>query len=328
MIDFLLLGNGAMLPLPDRWLSSLLIRCEGELILFDCGEGTQIPWRRFGWGFRRVGAICLSHWHGDHVAGLPGVLLSLANAGRAEPVAIYGPEQTAQVVAGLRVVAPVLPFDLVIHELAGGDQFELPGGLHASVIAGLHRVPSLVYRVGVARARRFDPDRACALSIPIELWRHLQRGESVSWSTGSAKPDDVLGPNRPGISFGFATDTRPLPTMPAFFDGVDLLICEGTYGDPDDLPKAIQNKHMTFAEAATLARDSRARSLWLTHFSPAVEDPDAYLDQATAIFPKTTLGYSGLTGSLKFSVDDYAIGQIVDGITGNSVSINSRTRSA
>src|SRR5262249_24573660 len=136
MIDFLLLGNGATLPLPDRWLSSLLIRCEGELTLFDCGEGTQIPWRRFGWGFRRVGAICISHWHGDHVAGLPGVLLSLANAGRTEPVAVYGPEQTARVIAGLRVVAPVLPFDLVIHELGDGERFDLPGGLRASAIAG------------------------------------------------------------------------------------------------------------------------------------------------------------------------------------------------
>src|SRR5262249_21882029 len=210
-------------------------------------------------------------------------------------------------------------------ELADGDEYELPGGLRASVIAGFHRVPSLVYHVGVARARRFDPDRARALAIPIELWRHLQRGESVSWSTGAASPDDVLGPDRPGISFGFATDTRPVATMPPFFAGVDLLICEGTYGDPDDLPKAIQNKHMTFAEAATLARDSHARSLWLTHFSPALEDPEAYLDQATAIFPQTTLGYSGLTGSLTFADDDYATGQIVDGTTENGVSTSPHT---
>jgi ribonuclease Z len=306
MIDFLLLGNGAMLPLPDRWLSSLLVRCEGELTLFDCGEGTQIPWRRFGWGFRRLSAICLSHCHADHVAGLPGLLHSIANAGRTEPLTIYGPEQTARVVAGLRVIAPHLPYDVVVHELTGGDHFELPGGLQASALTAAHRVPCLVYRAGLARGRRFDPDRARALAVPLELWRSLQRGEPVTWPGGSASPDDVLGPERPGISFGFATDTRPLPTMPPFFDGVDLLICEGTYGDSADLPKAIQNKHMTFAEAATLARDSRARALWLTHFSPAVEDPAAFLDEATAIFPDTTLGYSGLTGTLKFADEDRA----------------------
>jgi ribonuclease Z len=303
MIDFLLLGTGAMLPLPDRWLSSLLVRCDGELTLFDCGEGTQIPWRRFGWGFRRLSAICISHWHADHVAGLPGVLLSLANADRTEPVAIYGPEQTADLVARLRAIAPILPFDVAVHELTGGDRFYLPGGLHASVLTGDHRVPCLVYRADLPRARRFDPDRARDLAIPIDLWRPLQRGETVTWPTGTATPADVLGPDRPGVSFGFATDTRPTPAMPAFFAGVDLLICEGTYGDSADLPKAIQNKHMTFAEAATLARDSHAGALWLTHFSPAMEDPAAYLDRATAIFPTTTLGSSGLTGSVKFSDD-------------------------
>lgn len=301
MIDFLLLGNGAMLPLPDRWLSSLLVRCDGESILFDCGEGTQIPWRRFGWGFRRLSAICLSHWHADHVAGLPGVLLSLANADRTEPVAIYGPEQTEEIVSRLRAIAPILPYDVHVHEIAGGDTFDLPGGLRASALAAEHRVPTLVYRVDLPRARRFDPARARSLSIPIDLWRPLQRGESVTWPAGAASPDDVLGPDRPGVSFGFATDTRPLPTMPFFFEGVELLICEGTYGDSADLPKAIQNKHMTFAEAATLARDAHAGSLWLTHFSPAMEDPSIYLDRATAIFPNTTLGYSGLTGSLRFA---------------------------
>ncbi|MEA2514630.1 MAG: ribonuclease [Thermomicrobiales bacterium] len=304
MIDLLLLGNGAMLPLPNRWLSSLLVRCDGELTLFDCGEGTQIPWRRFGWGFRRLSAICLSHWHADHVAGLPGLLHSLANADRTEPVTIYGPEQTKRVVAGLREIAPHLPFAVDVQELADGDRFDLPGGLRTSALAGEHRVPCLVYRVDLARARRFDPDRARTLAIPIEFWRPLQRGESVTWSGGSATPNDVLGPDRPGISFGFATDTRPLPTMPPFFEGVDLLITEGTYGDSADLPKAIQNKHMTFAEAATLAREAHARALWLTHFSPAMDDPAAYLDEATAIFPETTIGDSGLTGTLKFQDDN------------------------
>src|SRR5690242_6770675 len=112
VIDTLLLGTGGMSPLPDRWLSALLVRCRGELILFDCGEGTQIVWRCFGWGFRRLGAICISHTHADHIAGLPGLLHSIANAGRTEPVALYGPPGTAVVVAGLRTIAPWLPYEL------------------------------------------------------------------------------------------------------------------------------------------------------------------------------------------------------------------------
>lgn len=305
MIDLLLLGTGAMLPLPTRWLSSLLVRCDGELVLFDCGEGTQIPWRTFGWGFRRLSAICFSHWHADHIAGLPGLLHSVANAGRTEPLAIYGPESTGSVVAGLRVIAPDLPYEINIHELSSGDSFSLPGGMWGKALAGKHRVPVLAYRVGLDRARRFEPERARSIGIPLDQWRHLQNGESVSWEGGQAVPDDVLGPERPGVSFGFATDTRPTPEMPAFFSGVDLLITEGTYGNSDDLHKAIRNKHMTYAEAATIAHGAAARALWLTHFSPAMDDPDSYLDRATTIFPETTVGYSGLTGSLRF-VDEEA----------------------
>jgi ribonuclease Z len=304
VIDLLLIGTGAMLPLPTRWLSSLLVRCDGELVLFDCGEGTQIPWRTFGWGFRRLSAICFSHWHADHIAGLPGLLHSVANAGRTEPLTIYGPESTGAVVAGLRVIAPDLPYDITIRELTSGDSFSLPGGMWGRVLTGNHRVPVLAYRVGLKRARRFEPERARAMSIPVDRWRLLQSGESVSWEGGGATPDDVLGPERPGVSFGFATDTRPTPEMSAFFAGVDLLITEGTYGDSDDLPKAIRNKHMTYAEAATIARDAEARALWLTHFSPAMDDPDHYLDRATTIFPETTVGFSGLTGSLRFVDDD------------------------
>jgi ribonuclease Z len=217
---------------------------------------------------------------------------------------IYGPEHIGAVVSGLRVIAPELPYEIEIHELSDGDTFLLPGGLWGKALAGEHRVPVLVYRVGLDRARRFDPDRARALGIPLDRWRHLQNGEAVSWDGGQAVPGDVLGPDRPGVSFGFATDTRPTPGLPAFFAGVDLLITEGTYGNSDDLHKATRNKHMTYAEAATIAREADARGLWLTHFSPAMEDPDSYLDRATAIFPETTVGYSGLTTSLRFLDQD------------------------
>ncbi len=288
------------MPLPERWLSSLLVRCQGELILFDCGEGTQIPWRRIGWGFRRVGAICLSHVHADHVAGLPGLLHTLANSGREEPVLLYGPPGTAAVVAGLRTIVPDLPYELQVSELTDGARAPLPAGLVATVAAGEHRLPVLSYRVDLARAPRFSPERAEALGIPRSAWRTLQSGQTVTWPGGSARPDQVLGPPRRGLAFAYVTDTRPLPGFKPHLAGVDLLVCEGTYGDPADGEKAKQWGHMTFAEAATLAQEAEVGALWLTHFSPALTDPALFLEQATSRFAATTLGTTGLTTTLNF----------------------------
>lgn len=306
MIDLLLLGTGGMMPMPNRWLSSMLVRCRGEITLFDCGEGTQIPWKTTGWGFRSVSAICLSHWHADHVAGLPGILHSLANSSRTELLSIYGPIGTERVVAGLRVIAPELPYDVDVHELEEGDQFALPGGLTGRVIAGAHRVPSLIYRVDVARGPRFDRDAAEALGVPMSAWSVLQRGERVTVGSRTIAPEQVLGPNRRGLAFGYMTDTRPVEAAPEFLNEVDLLVSEGTYGDSALLEKAIAHMHMTFAEAAAFARDSHARELWLTHFSPAMEHPEEYLANATAIFPRTTIGYTGLSKTLAFVDDEVA----------------------
>lgn len=300
MIDVLLLGTSGMHPTTDRWLSSALVRYDGELILFDCGEGTQIPWRRSHWGFRRLSTICISHWHADHIAGLPGVLFSVANAGRTEPVTLYGPAGIAPIVAGLRVIAPALPFTLEVVELDDGDAFDVAPSLAGRVARGVHGLPSLAYRLDLARARRFERERAEALGVPRRLWRTLQGGEPVRWETGSASPHDVLSPPRRGLSLGFVTDTRPLPSHVPFLHGVDLLICEATYGDPSDAAKAANVGHMTFAEAAGLARDAEAHALWLTHFSPALQDPETWRREATDRFPPTTIGHSGLTTQLTF----------------------------
>ncbi|HLL50566.1 MAG TPA: MBL fold metallo-hydrolase, partial [Thermomicrobiales bacterium] len=147
-----------MLPLPRRWLSSLLVRVEGRMTLFDCGEGTQIAWRESGWGFRRLDAVCISHTHADHIAGLPGLLHAVANAGRTELIDVFGPVGTTEVVQGLRTIAPVLPFDVRVIELAGGEQFPLPGELQGACIAGDHALPVLAYRVDLSRGRAFLPD--------------------------------------------------------------------------------------------------------------------------------------------------------------------------
>jgi ribonuclease Z len=300
MIDVVLLGTGGMMPLPGRWLSSLLIRVKGHLTLFDCGEGTQIAWRNSGWGFRRLGAICISHTHADHVAGLPGLLHAVANAGRTEPIEVFGPAGTGEVVRALRVIAPVLPYKVRVKELLAGERFTLPGGLIGSCAFGDHALPVLVYRIDLVRGRAFLPERARALGVPIELWSQLQAGEPASWDGGHVTADAVLGPPRPGLAVAYVTDTRPVPTLPKFLDGVNLLVCEGTYGSGDDRAKAVRNRHMTFREAATLARDAKAKSLWITHFSPALEDPTDFAVHATRIFAQAKIGHDGLTIKLSF----------------------------
>jgi ribonuclease Z len=305
MIDACLLGVGGTLPLPDRFLSSLLIRSSGQLILIDCGEGTQVSLRRLGWGLRDIGAILITHFHADHVAGLPGLLLTIGNSGRGanEPVHLFGPRSLTRVVDSLRVIAPRLPFPVVCHELTGDPaDVRRVGDLALRACLGEHDLPCLSFRFDLGRLPAFQPDRAKALGLPVQLWKLLQRGETVvDPATGrDVMPQEVLGPARPGLSLGFLTDSRPTRELVEFHSDVDLLVCEGTYGDPDDLPKAIENKHMTFGEAGALAAAARAKALWLTHFTPAMPNPDYFRRHAQSAFPNVTLGHEHLATTLRF----------------------------
>lgn len=300
MIDVLLLGTGAMVPLPDRWLSSVLMRVDGSLVLLDCGEGTQITWRRFHWGFKRLDAICLTHHHADHVAGLPGLFHTVSNAGRTEPMHIYGPPNTIEVIKGLRVIAPSLRFDMVVHELEGGDRFELPSGLQGQVAWGAHRIPVLSYRFDMPRQPGFLPDRADALGVPQKLWSILQKGDAVEVDGRVIEAGDVTGGHRPGISLGFATDTRPTDAIRGVMRDVDLLISEGTYSDDAHAAGAEAYGHMTFRQAATMARDAGVKALWLTHFSAGMETPEMWKANAATVFRNVEIGYGGMTGRLTF----------------------------
>jgi ribonuclease Z len=308
MLDICQLGTGGMQPLPGRRLSATLIRVGGSLILFDCGEGTQVAIRECGWGLRNIKAILLSHMHADHVLGLPGLLLTLANTERGadEPLLICGPEPLIPVLQGLSVVTPRLPYPVELAVLTGGEAFPLPGvdDLRLSCVALDHEIPCLAYALWLPRAPRFDPDRARALDVPLSLWRQLQRGEMVTDEGRRIAPDQVRGPARRGLRVVLATDTRPTSRLVDFVaadDGADLLIADAMYGDEADKPKRWEAQHMSFAEAATIARDGGARALLLTHFSPTVADPAAYLDRATAIFSATTVGRDGLQLTLRFA---------------------------
>lgn len=309
MIDVLLLGTGAMVPLPDRYLSSMLFRVGGSLNLIDCGEGTQMSWRRFHWGFKRLDTIFLTHHHADHVAGLPGLFHTVANAGRTEPMHVYGPAGLFDVITGLRVIAPHLPFDMFVHEVTGGDMFELPSGVRGRVAYGDHRGPVLAYRFEYPRDPAFLPDRARTLGVPQKMWGHLSRGETVEVDGRTIHPEEVLGEPRKGVSFAFVTDTRPTPELVELSRDVDLLVCEGTYGDDEDQHKAIEKRHMTFREAATIARDAGARALWLTHFGQGLKDPDAWVHNARDVFARSRVGYEGLSGQITFE-DGYRDGEV------------------
>jgi ribonuclease Z len=307
MIDLLLLGVSGTIPLPGRPLSAFLVRIGPEMILFDCGEGTQVSLRRWGWGFKALSAICISHLHGDHIGGLPGLLLSVGNAGRREPLDIYGPVGTRIVVAGLRVIAPYLPYEVRVHELGEKHDIHWNGAMLAALPVD-HAVPCLAFRLDLARGRPFLPERARERGVPVPLWKVLKQGQSVEVDGRTILPDEVLGPGRAGLRVGYVTDTRPTPEMPAFLSGADVLVIEGTYGDPADAQNAVTNKHLLFSEAATIGRAAGVRRLWLTHFSAKMMDPQRYAAEATRILPTSMVGYEGLTTSLHFDDDSPGTG--------------------
>lgn len=301
MLDICLLGTCGMMPLPGRWLSCMLVRSGSHLTLFDCGEGTQVPWKSLGWGFRQLGAICFSHMHADHVAGLPGVLFMVAHAGRTEPLDIYGPPGTAYIIEGLRRLAPELPYPIRIHELKGGERFQLPGNLQATCAPASHGIPCLAYRVDLQRQPAFQVERARAHNIPVQFWKRLQMGETITHEGRAIAPEEVLGAPRRGISLAYITDTRPSSTLNELAHDVDLLVCESMYDDPEDQPLARANAHMLASESAGIAKAAGARQLILTHFSPKINDPSRAEKMARRVFSNTRAAKDGLTLSLDYT---------------------------
>lgn len=300
MIDVCILGTCGMMPMPGRWLSCALVRCGPNLILLDCGEGTQVPWKMLGWGFRQLGAICFSHMHADHVAGLPGVLFMVAHAGRTEPLDIYGPPGTTYVIEGLRRIASDLPFPIHIHELQDSTHFTLPGDIQASCCAAAHGIPCLAYRLELTRQPAFLPEQARALGLPVGLWSKLQHGATVEYNGQMFGPEQVLGEARRGISLAMITDTRPTEQLSTFAKDVDLLICESMYDNPEDLPQALANAHMLAEESAGIAFKAEAHQLVLTHFSPKITDTREAERAARRIFPNTRAARDGMVITLTY----------------------------
>ncbi len=301
MLDICLAGTGGMMPLPYRWLTSLMLRYEGSQILIDCGEGTQIALKKRGWSFKPIDIICITHFHADHISGLVGLLLTMGNAERTEPVTMIGPRGLEKVVNSLRIVAPELPFPIEFIELSEPSATITVRDYVITAYKVQHAIPTYGYAVEIPRAGRFQVERAQALGLPVTYWSRLQKGETVEFEGETYYPEMVMGPPRKGLKVAYCTDSRPTRSIVEGARGADLFICEGMYGERGSEERAAEHKHMNFAEAAALAKAAEVRELWLTHFSPALNHPEEFIDVAREIFPNTKTGTDGMSLTLKFT---------------------------
>ena len=301
MLDVCLLGTAGMMPLPRRFLTAALMRYNGSNLLIDCGEGTQIAIKQKGWTFKPIDVICFTHYHADHISGLPGLLLTMGNAERTEPLVMIGPKGLERVVSALRTIAPELPFEIKYIEILEPEaDIEINGyNIHAFRVN--HNITCYGYTVEIKRAGKFDVERAKSSGIPQKMWSRLQKGETMTAEDGTGYTTDmVLGAPRNGIKVTYCTDSRPTETIVKSAEKSDLFICEGMYAEKDKLAKARQYKHMTFYEAADMAKRAEVSEMWLTHFSPSLVHPEEYLPEVRKIFENSYLGKDGKSVELQF----------------------------
>ena len=306
MLKVTLLGTAALMPLPERALTAATLSCAGRTILFDCGEGTQAAARRAGASLMKCDLIALTHYHGDHSFGLPGLLQTMSVLGRTDPLYLTGPEGLREAMLPIALLAGQLNFELRLVELPedGLRLSELhpawPAEARLCAFPTEHRVPSRAYRFELGRAGKFQPERARELGVPVADWGRLQRGETVTVNGEAVAPEQVLGAPRRGLCFAFSGDTAPCEGLERAARDADLFICEATYGSDEQARLANEYGHMVFAQAGQLAQRAGAKRLWLAHFSQRIEDPADYLGRARVCFPEAECGADGRSTELRF----------------------------
>lgn len=302
MIDVTLLGTAALMPQPERALSSALLSCAGHSILFDCGEGTQTAARRWGVSLMKTDIIALTHYHGDHYFGLPGLLQTMNSMNRALPLTIIGPSGLREAMVPILSLTGWVQYPIRLLELPE-EGIELPSfcsGAKLVPVPTEHRVSSQGYVFTLSRPGKFQPEKAKALGLPYRFWGQLQKGQSVQWEGNCYSPDMVLGPHRRGMKVVFTGDTAYCSSLVDASLDADLLICDATYGENDQAALAREHGHMNFEQAGRLADAANVRRLWLTHFSQMIQEPEEMLPNAQAIFPAAQCGVDGLSVQLRF----------------------------
>ena len=304
MAEICLLGTGGMLPLKDRFLTSLYIEQNGKALLVDCGEGTQVAMGMHGLKMSRVEALLITHDHADHVTGLPGLLLSIGNCSRTEPLDIYLPTSCMNAVKSLMSVCGYLPYEVALHPLSfsEAESFRIERIdplLTINTLPLEHSTKCIGYSFEFYRKPVFDPQKAKALDVPVQFWKKLHAGEDVTLENGQViTQSQVTGGQRAPLKITYTTDTRPLESIVGFAENTDLFVCEGMYGTLDKKQSMEEKGHMLMQDACELAKKANAKRLWLTHYSPAEKEPAVYEDELKAIFPEVSVSVDGMKISL------------------------------
>ena len=306
MIDITLLGTSSMLPLPDRALTSAFLSCGGHSILFDCGEGTQTAARKAGVSLMKTDMIAFTHYHGDHIFGLPGLLQTMHSMGRTESLYITGPEGLSAALRPLLTLAGALAFEIIPVSVPDtGMELDVfikgfRHGAKLSVFKTEHRVASNGYVFTLSRPGKFLPDKAKALRVPETEFKTLQNGQSVTVDGNTVMPNQVLGAPRKGLKFVFSGDTSYCESLIEAARDADLAVFDATYAENDQLSVAEEHGHMNFAQAAEAVAKAGVKRLWLSHYSQMIKDPDEYLSAAREIFENAVCGRDGMKETLEF----------------------------
>ncbi len=298
-LELFVLGTGGMMPLPGRYLTSVLLRREGELFLFDSGEGTQVSLRSLNLKWKKISVIFISHTHADHITGLPGILMLSSQVEREDPLYIIGPPKIKEYVEmNKRVLDMYINYEIIVHEITVPGIVYKGDGFSVNAFPLRHTKPCLGYSlIEDERSGVFFPEKAKILNVPMgPLWSELQKGKEVFLDNGRVvSPSDVMGPLRSGRKFSFVTDTQYFPEISDYVRNSDILICEGMF--KSDLEEsAMKKRHMTSSQSAKLALEAGGvKKMGLIHYSPRYTNYDlkGLLDEARSIFPPTFLTKDG-----------------------------------